>query len=253
MVSSILFTFIQETFVGEKGTVPIFSFKVINKYPHDPEAFTQGLVIDKGILYESTGLNGKSSLRVVNLETGNISLIKILPYRYFGEGITVIDNRIIQLTWKSHEAFVYDQETLEQVDTFNINSDGWGLTKNEKSLILSDGTSTLYFLNSMNYSVERKVFVSNNGIPIERINELEYIKGKVYANIWQTNRIVIIDPNNGNVTGWLNLDGIQEYLDYTTSIDVLNGIAYNQENDKIYITGKFWPNLFEIELDVLQD
>ena len=180
-------------------------------------------------------------------------MIKILPYRYFGEGITVIDNRIIQLTWKSHEAFVYDQETLEQVDTFNINSDGWGLTKNEKSLILSDGTSTLYFLNSMNYSVERKVFVSNNGIPIERINELEYIKGKVYANIWQTNRIVIIDPNNGNVTGWLNLDGIQEYLDYTTSIDVLNGIAYNQENDKIYITGKFWPNLFEIELDVLQD
>jgi len=254
LVLSILITYIviQDSLVEDNEIKSEFSYKVISTYPHDPEAFTQGLVLDDGVLFEGTGLYGKSSIRVVDLETGNVSLIKNLPYSFFGEGITVIDDRIIQITWKSHIAFVYDKDTLELIDSFKLDSEGWGLTHNESHLILSDGSSILYFLNSTTYKVLGEVTVSNDGIPLTYINELEYIKGKVYANIWQTNYIAEIDPASGNITGWIDLEGIQSYLDYNKSIDVLNGIAYDSENDKIYVTGKLWPNLFQIELSRLQ-
>ena len=245
---SILHGITHKPLIEEAETKTEYSYRIINKYPHDPEAFTQGLVFDNGTLYEGTGLNGKSSVRVVDLKTGNVSKIKLLPQKYFGEGITVIDDRLIQITWRSREAFVYDKISLKRVDFFQISTEGWGLTHNGSHLIISDGTSTLYYLNSTTYNTVKKVTVTDNGKNITKINELEFINGKIYANIWQTDLIVIIDPEQGNVTGWINLEGIQEYLDHTDSIDVLNGIAYDKENDKIYVTGKLWPNLFEIRL-----
>lgn len=225
-----------------------YAYTIIRKYPHDPKAFTQGLVFDNGTLYEGTGLHGRSSVRIVDLVTGNVSKMKLLPHKFFGEGITVIDDRLIQITWKSREVFVYDKISLERLDSFEISTEGWGLTHNGSHLILSDGTSTLYFLDSTTYKVVNKVTVTDNGVNITRINELEYIKGKIYANIWQTDLIAIIDPEQGNITGWIDLEGLKDQLDYSTSIDVLNGIAYDRENDRIYVTGKLWPNLFEIRL-----
>jgi len=244
----IIYIITQDPLIEEDKTNLGYSYKVINTYPHDPEAFTQGLVIDNGTLYEGTGLNGKSSIRIVDLETGNVSRIKYLPFKFFGEGVTVMGEWIFQITWKSHEAFVYDKISLKMVDSFSISSEGWGLTHNGSHLILSDGTSTLYFLNSTTFNIIKKITVTDNGANITRINELEYIKGQIYGNIWQTDYIAIIDPEQGNVTGWINLEGIQNQLDYTPSIDVLNGIAYDKTSDKIYVTGKRWPNLFEIEL-----
>ena len=244
----IIYGITQRPLINETETKIEYSYKIINKYPHDPEAFTQGLVFENGTLYEGTGLNGRSSVRIVDLESGNVSMIKFLPRKYFGEGITVIDDRLIQITWRSREAFVYDKISLERLDSFRISTEGWGLTHNGSHLILSDGTSTLYFLNSTTYNIVKMVTVTDNGFEVTRINELEFIEGNIFANIWQTDLIAIIEPLDGNVTGWLNLEGLQIHLDYTDSIDVLNGIAYDKEEDKIYVTGKLWPNLFEIRL-----
>jgi glutamine cyclotransferase len=227
---------------------PEHAYFVVNTFPHDPDAFTQGLVFYDGLLYEGTGLRGQSSIRIVELETGEITQIHLLPPRYFGEGITIHGNRIIQVTWQSRVGFVYDRSSLEVLDTFGIATEGWGLTHDGTSLILSDGTSTLHFLNPKTFEETRVVEVIYGEEPVDKINELEYIEGYIYANIWQTDMIARIDPLSGSVLGWLDLSGLRDYIDEDASVDVLNGIAYDDDTGNLFITGKLWPLLFEIEI-----
>ena len=228
--------------------VPVYTYQIVNKYPHDRDAFTQGLVFEDGIIYEGTGLYGKSSLRKVELETGNVLQLYELPDQYFGEGITVLHNIIIQLTWKSNLGFYYDKESLNISGNFTYVTEGWGITNDGDRLIMSDGTSTLHFLDPDTFNITGHIEVYNNDISIDKLNELEYINGRIYANIWQTDNIVIINPYNGQVNGWIDLSGLIQSQDYSISTDVLNGIAYDNLNNRLFVTGKLWPWLFEIEL-----
>lgn len=233
---------------ANSNIIPVYTYKVINTYPHDRSAFTEGLVFEDGVLYEGTGLHGYSTLRRVELETGEILQSCELPSQFFGEGVTLYGNKIIQLTWQSHIGFVYDKYTFKLLQEFNYPDEGWGITHNGKHLIMSDGTETLHFLDPETFEEISQIEVSANNIPVTRINELEYIQGEIYANIWQTERIARIDPLTGQVTGWIDLKGILSPEDNSETVDVLNGIAYDAENDRLFVTGKFWPKLFEIEL-----
>lgn len=228
--------------------IPVYTYKVINTYPHDRSAFTEGLVFEDGVLYEGTGLHGYSTLRRVKLETGEILQIRELPPQFFGEGVTIYGNKIIQLTWQSHIGFVYDKYSFKLLQEFNYPGEGWGITHDGKHLIMSDGTETLYFLDTETFEEIGQIEVYANDISVTRINELEYIQGEIYANIWQTERIARIDPLTGQVTGWIDLKGILNPEDRSKTVDVLNGIAYDAKNDRLFVTGKFWPKLFEIEL-----
>lgn len=223
-----------------------YSYRIVNVYPHDETAFTQGLLIDGGFLYESTGLYGNSSLRRVELETGEILQFYALPNQYFGEGVTLFDDKIIQLTWLSHKGFVYDQESFDLLQEFNYSTEGWGITTDGSRLIMSDGTSTLYFLDPETFQQIGQVEVHDNGA-VENLNELEYIQGKVYANIWLEDKIAIIDPQTGQVEGWINLSGLYN-MENQDSNNVLNGIAYDATSNRLFVTGKRWSQLFEIEL-----
>lgn len=222
-------------------------YKVIQTYPHDPNAFTQGLVFDQGKLYESTGLEGKSSIRKVDLATGKVLQISNLDDRYFGEGITLWQDRLIQLTWVSKKGFVYDQKTFQQLATFSYPTQGWGITHDNQDLIMSDGTSTLYFLNPDTYKETRRIQVKDHELPIDRLNELEFVNGEIWANVWMSDRIARIDPKTGVVTGWIDLTGIIDPAATPTQDAVLNGIAYDPESDRLLVTGKLWPKLFEIK------
>ena len=228
-------------------TTPVnYTYEVINVYPHDSNAFTQGLVIEDGVLYEGTGLTGESTLRRVDLETGDILQIHELPSNLFGEGITVFGDSVIQLTWQSHEGFVYDKDSFELLQEFSYPTEGWGITTDGNRLIMSDGTANLYFLDPETFEKVGQVEVHDNGT-VTNLNELEYINGKVYANIWLTDKIAIIDPNTGQVTGWIDLTGI--YTQENSNPDsVLNGIAYDAEGERLFVTGKFWSQLFQIKL-----
>jgi len=228
--------------------IPVYTYKVINAYPHDRSAFIEGLVFEDGLLYEGTGLHGCSTLRRMKLETGEILQICELSPQFFGEGVTIYGNKIIQLTWQSNIGFVYDKYSFKLLQEFNYPDEGWGITHDGKHLIMSDGTSTLHFLDPETFEEISQIEVSANDIPVIRINELEYIQGEIYANIWQTERIARIDPLTGQVTGWIDLKGILSPEDNSETVDVLNGIAYDAENDRLFVTGKFWPKLFEIEL-----
>ncbi|MBA7569025.1 hypothetical protein ES708_10762 [subsurface metagenome] len=230
------------------NVVPVYTYKVINAYPHDRSAFTQGLVFEDGVLYEGTGLYGYSTLRRVKLETGEILQIRELPPQFFGEGVTIYGNKIIQLTWRSHIGFVYDKYSFKLLKKFNYPDEGWGITYDGKHLIMSDGTATLHFLDPETFEEINQIEVSANKIPITRINELEYIQGEIYANIWQTERIARIDPLTGQVICWIDLKGILSPEDHSETVDVLNGIAYDAKNNRLFVTGKFWPKIFEIEL-----
>jgi glutamine cyclotransferase len=223
-------------------------YTVINSYPHDPEAFTQGLVYHDGRLYEGTGLRGRSTVRILELETGEITRIHHMPPEYFGEGITLHGDTIIQVTWQSRIGFVYDRRSLQVLDTFEISTEGWGLTHDGTSLILSDGTPTLRFLNPETFQETRSVEVHDGDEAVRLINELEYIEGVVYANIWKTDLIAVIDPHSGSVLNWLDLGELKEHIEDRSSIDVLNGIAYDEESGHLFVTGKLWPLLFEIQL-----
>ena len=227
---------------------PILTFKVVNTYPHDRAAFTEGLVIDNGVLYEGTGLNGQSSLRRVDLASGKVLQNAALDQQYFGEGITVWGDQIVQLTWKSHEGFVYDKASFKPLKTFNYPSEGWGLTHDDKSLIMSDGTPTLHFLDPVTFQETRRITVTDKGQPVFNLNELEYVRGEILANVWQTDRIARISPEDGQVIGWIDLTGLLSPADRQPAVDVLNGIAYDAEHDRLYVTGKLWPKLFEIDL-----
>ncbi|OQY21519.1 MAG: glutamine cyclotransferase [Anaerolineaceae bacterium 4572_32.1] len=230
----------------------IYGYKIINTYPHDRNAFTQGLIFQDGIFYEGTGLRGRSTLRKVELESGQILQIGALPDQLFGEGVTVFEDKIFQLTWQSNIGFVYDKNSFELLRTFNYPTEGWGITHDGKQLIMSDGTPTLHFWDPETLEEIGHIQVYDDDGPVTRLNELEYIHGEIYANVWQTDRIARIDPQTGQVTGWINLQGLLSQEDRSQPVDVLNGIAYDAENDRLFVTGKLWPKLFEIELIPLE-
>jgi glutaminyl-peptide cyclotransferase len=232
----------------EATTAPVYGYRVLNEYAHDPAAFTQGLVYTVGVLYEGTGLRGSSSLRKVDLLTGAVLQQHNLEPQYFGEGIAVLDGRIYQLTWQEHVGFVYDQATFAPQTQFTYPTEGWGLTTDGARLIMSDGSQSLYMLDPDTLQLTGRVDVMDGDRPVPRLNELEYVNGEVLANIWQTDYIARIDPATGKVTGWIDLAGLLKPEDVTQRVDVLNGIAYDAKGDRLFVTGKLWPKLFEIEL-----
>ncbi len=227
--------------------VPVYGFRVVAFYPHDPEAFTQGLAYRDGVLYEGTGLYGGSSLRETKLETGEMVISRSLPPYLFGEGITLWEDRLVQLTWRSGIGLVWDIENLTVVRTFVYPTEGWGITSDGRNLIMSDGSSVLRFLDPETFQVRGKIEVVSEGAPLPRLNELEYIEGLIYANIWETDRIAMISPETGVVVGWIDLSGLLTDEERLRG-DVLNGIAYDPENDRLLVTGKLWPKIFQIEI-----
>jgi glutamine cyclotransferase len=241
---------VSETIVSTEPTeseLPVYAYEVVATYPHDPKAYTQGLQFVDGNLYEGTGLLGFSSLRRVDLETGEVEQQIDLADQYFGEGITVIDDRIYQLTWQSNVAFLYNRDDFELLAQFTYPTEGWGLTFDGEVLIMSDGSPTLYRRDPESFEEVGQIEVRNGNDPVNMLNELEYIDGEVWANIWQTDEIVMVNPESGQVTASLDLSGLLP-RDIQSTAEVLNGIAYDEENDRIFVTGKFWPTLFEIEL-----
>ncbi len=238
----------EQTQMTAPARVPTYTYEIVNTYPHDPGAFTQGLVFHQGLLYESTGLNGSSSLRRVELETGQLLKKVEVPSQFFAEGLALFNGLLYQLTWQNQQGFVYDLDSFSLLGGFSYTGEGWGLTHNGQSLIMSDGTDRIRFLNPDTYGVQRVINVRDNGRPITQLNELEYIKGEIYANIWQTDRIARVDPQSGRVTAWINLTGLLSPEDRARGVDVLNGIAYDGATDRLFVTGKLWPKLFEIRL-----
>jgi len=224
------------------------TYQVINEYPHDPQAFTQGLIFLDGYFYESTGLYGESSLRKVDVETGQVLQQIDLPSQYFGEGLTEWEGVLVQLTWRENMGFVYRLEDFSLLEEFSYPTQGWGLTHDGDRLIMSDGSYTLYFLDGETFEVVDQVIVTDQGKKIAYINELEYVNGEIFANIYQTDTIIRIDPINGEVLGRIDLSGILPQEEQSSVTDVLNGIAYDPENDRLFITGKFWPKIYEINL-----
>jgi glutamine cyclotransferase len=239
--------------LGSSNNTSSYSYQIVNTFPHDQDAFTQGLVYEDGFLYEGTGLWGESELRKVELQTGNVLKDHKLSDKYFGEGITIFGDRIIQLTWKSNIGFVYDQDNFELLETFDYPTEGWGITHDGIHLIMSDGSDKIYFLDPETFKVERTIKVTFDEQPIDELNELEFVYGDIFANVWKTDKIARIDPETGNVTGWIFLDGLLSSDLKTGSEDVLNGIAFDSENDRIFVTGKKWPKLFEIELVLMRN
>jgi glutamine cyclotransferase len=225
----------------------LYDYVVVASYPHDPGAFTQGLQYVEGMLYEGTGLNGASSLRRVDLETGEVEQQVDLPEQYFGEGIVVIGDLIYQLTWQSNVAFVYDRESFELVDEFDYPTEGWGLTYDGQELLMSDGSSTLYRRDPETFAEVGQIEVLDGTEAVQHLNELEYIDKLIWANIWLTDEIVLIDPASGQVVARLDLSGLLP-SEAQADADVLNGIAYDEANDRIFVTGKLWPTLFELEI-----
>jgi len=226
-----------------------YKYEIVNEYPHDSNAFTQGLEYHNGYLYESTGLNKQSSLRKVALETGKV-LDKIdIEAKYFTEGMTIKDNKIYQLTWQSNQGFIYDLDKFEfeKVFGYGRSNEGWGLTHNDTHLIKTDGTERMWFINPDNYKEDYFIETYTNKRKVDKLNELEYINGKIFANVWQKNYILIVNPKNGAIDGILDLNGLQSKAGQRGEDNVLNGIAYDKENDRLFVTGKKWNKLFEIK------
>ncbi len=229
------------------GQVPACSYRVVRSYPHDRQAFTQGLVYVDGVLYEGTGLNGRSSLRKVDLATGRVLKRIDLAPAHFGEGVTVFGDRIVQITWQSHIGFVYDKATFRLLKQFSYPHEGWGITHNGKQLIMSDGTSILHILDPKDFQETARIEVRDVRGPVSGLNELEYVKGEIYANVWPTDAISVINPRTGRVRCRINLEGLLDKKD-SAGADVLNGIAYDPQGDRLFVTGKFWPKIFEIKM-----
>jgi glutamine cyclotransferase len=232
---------------GLFGSLPMYSYTIVKSYPHDPAAFTQGLQYVGGIFYEGTGLNGQSTIRKVKPDTGEVLQRRPLGPEHFGEGITLFQSTLYQLTWQSGLAFAYDANTFAPKRNFTYRGEGWGLTHDGTNLIMSDGTDELRFLDPATFKERRRVKVTAGGQPVKELNELEYVKGEVFANVWQTDFIARIEPKSGKVTGWIDLRGLLSPRE-RTGTDVLNGIAYDPEGDRLFVTGKLWPRVFEITL-----
>jgi glutamine cyclotransferase len=225
-----------------------YGYKVIHSYPHDRDAFTQGLVYDKGVLFEGTGQEASSSLREVSLETGNVNRQLNLDGSLFGEGIAIYGDRLFQVTWQNRVGFVYDKSTFKQKNKIFYSTEGWGLTTINDKIVLSDGTNVIYFFDPETFTVVSKIEVYDNKEKIDSLNELEFINGEIWANIWMTDKIARIDPVSGKINGYIDLKGIMNDPDTDTSVKVLNGIAFDKMNNRIFVTGKNWPKLFEIKV-----
>ena len=256
IIGCYLFTFLTFSIFNlvysEEKQCATMNFCLTNTYPHDPNAFTQGLIYHQGVLYESTGLWGRSSLRKVALTTGEVLQIKELDKRYFGEGLTLWQEQLIQLTWRSNQGFVYQRKSFEVLDTFTYPTEGWGLTHDGKQLIMSDGTDKLYFLEPTTFKRLGSIavfFMTNDEEkqPVKYLNELEYVENEIWANIWYQDVIARISPQTGEVLGWLDLAPLRTIVKMPKK-DVLNGIAYDKSQKRIFVTGKLWPKLFEIQL-----
>jgi glutaminyl-peptide cyclotransferase len=225
-----------------------YTYRIVRAYPHDKEAFTQGLLYLNGVLYEGTGQPGHSQIRKVNLETGEVLQKRDVPGVYFGEGIVVWKDRLLELTWQGEKGFVYDLNTFEPKGEFPYPGEGWGLTSDGKRLIMSDGTSRLRFLDPATMQETSRLAVISDAGRVSLLNELEWIKGEVWANIWKEDRIARINPETGKVTGWIDMRGLLPIAEHPDRDDVLNGIAYDAKGDRIFVTGKRWPKLFEIQV-----
>lgn len=225
---------------------PRYTYNVVNVYPHDENAFTQGLVFEDGFLYEGTGLYGNSSLRRVELETGKVLQVHALQDQFFGEGVAIVGDKIIQLMWESHRGFIYDKNTFDLLQEFSYPTEGWGITYDGSRLIMSDGTANLYFLDPETFQRVGQVKV-RDAAPVTGLNELEYVKGEVYANVWGEEEIAVINPQTGRVKAWIDLKGIRGSENRDPD-NVLNGIAYDSKGDRLFVTGKRWPRLYEIRL-----
>ena len=227
----------------------IQGYEIVHTYPHDPRAFTQGLLYVDGHLYESTGLRGQSSIRMLDLNTGRVLQKYDLPADYFGEGLTDWGSTLVQLTWQAHKGFVYDRFSFALLRTFSYDGEGWGLTHDDKQLIMSDGTSYLRFLDPKSFRETRRIHVTTeNGQEIPDLNELEYVRGEIYANIWHSDRIARISPKTGKLLGWIDLNGLRDPSTTANPDAVLNGIAYDAKENRLFVTGKLWPKLYEIKV-----
>ncbi|WP_343731086.1 glutaminyl-peptide cyclotransferase [Duganella sp.] len=231
------------------AAIPTYDYKVVRSYPHDAQAFTEGLLYRDGFLYESTGLNGKSSIRKVDLASGKVLQSKDIPPQYFGEGLTVWGDTLVGLTWQTQTGFVFDLKTFELKSQFAYPGEGWGLTHNGKELIMSDGSSTLRFLDPKTFLEVRRIKVTADGIAVDQLNELEVVEGEIYANIWHTNTIARIDPASGKIIGWIDFGKL--YPDAgkgQNAENVMNGIAYDADKKRLFVTGKLWPKIYEVKI-----
>jgi glutaminyl-peptide cyclotransferase len=232
---------------ASRSRAPVAGYRVVHVFPHDSQAFTQGLVYLDGAFYEGTGLNGRSTIRKVKIETGQVMQMQKLDSQYFGEGIAILNDTLFQLTWQSGIAFLYDRATFTRTGTFSYTGEGWGLTHDGRRLIMSDGTGTLRFIDPASHKEISRLAVRDGGRPVLNLNELEYIKGEVFANVWQTDRIARISPKTGEVSGWIDLKGLLPASEQAPDA-VLNGIAYDAAGDRLFVTGKLWPKVFEIRI-----
>jgi glutaminyl-peptide cyclotransferase len=249
LIACIILLFWVTGFAGQlEPGLEKYTYRIVNRFPHDPLAFTQGLEWDQGAVYEGTGKLGHSSLRRVDLKTGAVERRIEYPDDIFGEGITVFLDKIYQLTWKNRILFVYNKDDFSLIEKVSYPRQGWGLTHDHRNLIASDGSSTLYFLDPETLVERKRITVQDNGLKIQYLNELEYINGRIFANIFRSDRIAMINPENGAVEGWIDLSGLREELGLGNPEAVLNGIMFDKEGDRLFITGKFWPTLFEIRL-----
>jgi glutaminyl-peptide cyclotransferase len=230
------------------GQVPVLNVKLVRAYPHDPHAFTQGLEYYRGYLYESTGIAGQSTLRKVALQTGEVLQRISLPSQYFGEGLTIFQGKIYQLTWLSKKGFVYDLRSFRRVGEFPYDTEGWGLTHDDRSLIMSDGTNKIRYIDPVSFAVTRTIELYAEGQGVVNLNELEYVKGEIFANIWHSPRIARIDARSGQLLAWIDLISIASKEPHSDEA-VLNGIAYDQAGDRLFVTGKNWSKLFEIKVE----
>lgn len=230
------------------AATPVQGYKVVKTYPHDTRAFTQGLFFNDGFLFEGTGLEGRSSIRKLDLDTGRVLQEVALPPEVFGEGITQWGDRLIGLTWRDQTAYVLDLKSFKLWRKFSYPGEGWGLTHNGRELVMSDGTAELRFLDPLTFKELRRLKVTADGQPVTQLNELEWVEGEIYANVWQTDRIARIDARTGRVTAWIDLAGILPDDQRLNADAVLNGIAYDPKTKRLFVTGKLWPKLFEIKL-----
>jgi glutamine cyclotransferase len=230
-------------------SAPVCNYRVIRTFPHDPIAFCQGLIFTNGFLYESTGLYGQSSIRKADLKTGRVIQKMVLPKNVFGEGLALSENKLIQLSWREKTGFVRNLNDFKIIKSFSYDAEGWGLTSDQSSLIMSDGSSVLTFLDPKTFSVQKRITVQDNGKEIQKLNELEYVSGQIYANVWGSDSIAVISPNDGNVLFWVDFSKLlssRERMD--ADCDVLNGIAFDKAHNRLFVTGKNWPKLFEIKI-----
>ena len=231
-----------------QSKAPVASIAVKNTYPHDPDAFTQGLLFHQGFFYESTGLLGKSTLARKDMKSGKVLQEAQLPRDFFGEGIVLLKDKIYQLTWQNETLLIYDAQSLREIKRMKYSGEGWGLTSDGKYLLMSNGSSTVTFRDPESFKIVREIQVRDGDTPVGYLNELEFIRGEIWANIYMEDVIVRLSPKNGRVTGWIDLSELRSYLARNARVDVINGIAYDEKTNRIFLTGKYWPKIFEIQI-----